>query len=288
MDHEAVGKTAEQTSIKVLMYRNVLEDAGPVKIHPSCVTLGQLRRQLELLDTCGYTPVTFNDCFLAAGGELQLPKRPVILTFDHACRDIYLTAFPLLKEFGMNAVIFALGDRINRVDPEGWFSTGELPELVRDEELIEMQEAGLEIGSNASTYADLTGLPEDAAWEEVAASKESLESLLRNPVTCFSYPFGAVNRRVKAMVASAGYRFACGIDAGQSHFAADPFNIRRIAVTHSTNVLSFGIKILSPYDHADWFCSRPDPAHARPGTAAELATEGAAPGKAVASLDKRS
>jgi peptidoglycan/xylan/chitin deacetylase (PgdA/CDA1 family) len=211
---------------------------------------------LKLLNSWGFTPITFKDYTLAMNGELPLPKRPVILTFENGYRETYRLAFPLLKEFGMNAVVFALGDRTITTDEWDRY-LGLYPEqLVPDDELVEMHEGGFEIGSQSLTHPDLTTLTDQAAWNEVALSKEVLESLIGTTVTSFSYPFGSIDKRTKEMVIDAGYKFGCGTDTRSIHVGINSFAIRRIAITNSTNSLSFALKMLSPGEQADWTNSK--------------------------------
>ena len=250
--------TKEQNHIKVLLYHRIVDDGPAGRIQWSNVSVSLLRRHLELLNSWGFTPITFSDYRMAACGELRLPKRPVILTFALGGRDTYRLAFPLLKEFGVNGVVFAVGDRRirgNEGNREIGFD-GEL--LAGDDELAEMHGAGFEIGSCSMTHPDLRRLPEQEAWEEIAGSKAALESILQAGVCSFAYPFGAVNGRLKAMVARAGYAFGCGIDSGPPVFGADPFNIRRIAITGTANTLRFAVTMLTPYELSEWARSRPD------------------------------
>ncbi len=248
MPNASERKEAEQINIKVLMYYKVVNDEFLRKIHWSYVSTTQLGRHLELLSTWGFTPITFNDYLLSTRGELRLPKKPVILTFENGYRNTHRLAFPLLKSFGVNAVVFALGDRTIRYD-EWNRQMGFAPEeLAFDDELREMHEAGFEIGAHSLTHPDLTKLPEDRAWHEVAGAKNALEAVLLRPITSFSYPFGATNDRVRAIVSKAGYAVACGLDSGQGSFGADMLNIRRIAMTSSTNTISFAVKMLTHHE----------------------------------------
>ncbi len=239
-------------NIKVLLYHRIVKDELLRRVHWSYVSTEQLRRHLELLNTCGFTPVTFKDYLLAAEGRLRLPKKPVILTFENGYLNTYKYAFPILKEFGFNAVVFAIGNRTLKTDDWNMRIGLEPEQLASDDELREMSEAGFEIGSQSLTNVDLTALPMFEVEQEIKGSKETLETVLKTDVVSFSYPFGIADEKTKRLTSDAGYKIACGADSSPSNGGTDPLEIRRLTMTSSTNSLSFAIRILAPSDQTDW------------------------------------
>src|SRR3989442_11286266 len=143
------------------MYHRIVVKKSLSHDHWTCVHIDDFRRQLGLLDRWRFTPITFQDYRLFLQGELSLPRKPVILTFDDGYLDTYTTAFPLLQEFGVKAVVFVLADR--RIRTNFWDRHFNLPHaaLMERHHVIEMHEAGWEIGSHSLSHADLTQLPED-------------------------------------------------------------------------------------------------------------------------------
>ncbi len=241
-----------QPSIKVLMYHRVVGD----DVHPDQyswnVTVSQLRRQLELLGKWGYTCINFEDYALAKQGILSLPKKPVIMTFDDGYDEVYRNALPVMKEFGARATAFVLGDRSiksNTWDVQNGF---EGAGLMDEDQILELRDAGFEIGSHSMTHLDLTSIPEQNTWRELAESKDILENLINAPVISFAYPFGAANIRIERLVQKAGYDFGCGVYSGPPKFLHDKYNIRRIPITRKTNAIDFALKILTPYEYYEW------------------------------------
>ncbi len=215
------------------------------------VEASSFRRQLELLESWGYTTITFEDLFLCLSGELVLPKKPVIMTFDDAYADVYDVAFPLLLEFGMKAVVFVLADRT--IGTNAWDSDqGIVFPLVSDAQILEMRAAGFEIGSHTVTHPRLTLLNEKDAQEEIARSRIMLEILLNAPVRSISYPYGSVNDRMKQFAAEAGYYFGCGSWSGPALFGRDLFEVRRILVTDTRNPLKFWWQLHPAYRYYRW------------------------------------
>ena len=238
--------------IKVLAYHRIVDDSRLSEAHWSCVHIKRFRKHLELLDRWGFTTITFNDYLLYRQGQLNLPAKPVIITFDDGYADTHRFAFPLLQEFGMKAAVFVLGDR--KIKTNYWERTVGIPEvpLMDGQQIVELHEAGFEIGAHSMTHAKLTEISQGDAWQEISRSRILLEILLNDPVTVFSYPYGLVNRTLKSMVQDAGYALACGVYTGPAVFGSDVHEIRRITIKSSAGTAAFAARMLTPFQHYAW------------------------------------
>ncbi len=246
------GHTEEQNPVKVLMYHRVVSDDVRLDQYSWNVTVSQLRRQLELLGKWGYTCINFEDYTLHKQGKLNLPRKPVIMTFDDGYDEVHRNALPVMKEFGARATAFILGDRSiksNTWDVESGFDGAT---LMDESQILELKDAGFEIGSHSMTHPDLVRLSERRARKEIFQSKEDLEELVDAPVISFAYPFGSANGVMERLVKEAGYEYGCGVYSGPPRFAHDMFNIRRIPITRKTNSVDFALKILTPYEYYEW------------------------------------
>lgn len=239
--------------IKVLMYHRIVDSESLSRGYPElCTHVYEFRQHLMLLEKWGFTPITFEDYHLFKADELNLPKKPVIITFDDGYVDTFNNAFPVLNEFGMKAVVFAMGNRqlsTNSWDQDSGFPPGE---LINDQQILELHAAGFEIGSHTMNHPKLPLLPRDQAWEEISRSRMVLEILLNAPVRSFAFPYGLVNDLAKQMVYDAGYAVACGVYSGPPTFGTDPFEIRRLPVDGCTNTVRFALGMLTPYAYYRW------------------------------------
>ncbi len=251
MENEQGNATGEGNSrmIKVLLYHRIVGDEAISRKNWMCVHTERFRRQMTLLERWGFTTITLNDYRLFLKGEINLPAKPVILTFDDGYLDTYENAFPILQELGMRAIVFAIGDRNIRTNY--WDRATGMPEvpLMDGRQLVEMHEAGFEIGSHTMTHSSLTQVPEDRAWEEISRSRMVLEILLHDSVVSFAYPYGRVNEGVKRMVAHAGYESACGVVSGPAAFGTDVFDIRRMSIFNTTTAFRYALCLLTPYQY---------------------------------------
>lgn len=238
---------------KVLMYHRIVDDRKLSNQQQTCLHVDDFERHLELLNQLGYTPITFRDYHLFLEGKLRLPKKPVILTFDDGYEDVYRLAYPLLKEQGMKAVVFVLGDRSIRSNIWDAGTPGVSEALLmNDDQIIELHSNGFEIGAHTLSHSDLRAMEYGERYNQIYKPKLILEALLGSKIISFSYPYGLVNDEVKELVEEAGYRFGCSVFSGPAEFGKDPHEIRRIAIHNSTTIGGFMMRLVAPYEYMEW------------------------------------
>ncbi|MCL2001954.1 polysaccharide deacetylase family protein [Candidatus Saccharibacteria bacterium] len=105
--------TAQATTIQppkpveltILMYHFVVENRGEHHISPD-----EFERDLAFLKKNGYNTIGISELTAFVYDSKPLPPKPVMLTFDDGYYNNYVNAFPLLKQYGMKAVISIIGD----------------------------------------------------------------------------------------------------------------------------------------------------------------------------------
>jgi peptidoglycan/xylan/chitin deacetylase (PgdA/CDA1 family) len=238
---------------KVLMYHRVVDDIALSRKQNICVHVQEFHKQLELLDRLGFTAITLSDYRLYQAGEIRLPRKPVIITFDDGYLDTYRLAVPLLKEYGMRAVVFVIGDR--SIKTNVWDdnrSDISKAALMNTDQIVEIHQDGFEIGVHTLTHSALTDMPDEDCIEEIKNAKTVLEAVTGSTIYSFSYPYGKVNRRIKKYVFESGYQYACSVFSGPPRFGDDPLEIRRITVSGRTSILGFALRLVGPYEYAEW------------------------------------
>src|SRR5690606_5641594 len=83
------------------------------------VTRAQLEPDLAYLRENGYATLGLGEYLRAAAS--RAPRRAVLLTFDDAWSSFFSVAFPLLREYGMRAVVFAPTHWVDGNGPAGLF-----------------------------------------------------------------------------------------------------------------------------------------------------------------------
>jgi peptidoglycan/xylan/chitin deacetylase (PgdA/CDA1 family) len=126
----------------------------------------------------------------------------------------------------MHATAYVITGRISGPDPS--FLTWGL--------LHALEKRGIEIGSHTVTHAELTGLSDHDALDELVNSQKALERKLGHPVPWSAYPGGAYDARIEQLVREAGYLLAVTTVPGTEQSAGEPFALQRLRVLDSTGV----------------------------------------------------
>lgn len=243
----------ELPNLKVLMYHRIVKDKKLSENCELCVHEDEFRKQLEVLLHLGYTPITFKDLQLFRKGEILLPKKPVIISFDDGYLDIYKRAYPILKEYGMNAVVFVLGDRSIQTNIWDQETQGiPLAPLMKDDHIKELHAKGFEIGAHTLSHVNMLNLSYEEVQNEISRSKLILESMIQSDVCSFSYPYGLVDQHIKQVVSESGYEFGCSVYTGPPNFGSDFYEIRRLTIKNTTNIAGFLMRLKAPFEYAEW------------------------------------
>ncbi|HKW12565.1 MAG TPA: polysaccharide deacetylase family protein [Gemmatimonadaceae bacterium] len=177
--------------------------------------------QMRYLVDGGYHVVSFAALVDAIEGRDTLPNRAVVITFDDGWENQYRHAFPILQRFGLTATFFVFTTPI-----------GKDGKLMSWEQLRELQDAGMTIGSHTRTHPVLPDC-HAALHNEVAMSREDIKQHLGRAPDFFAYPFGAWDAESAAWARTAGYRAARSYRGGAWNALSDLYHLRAVPVTEN-------------------------------------------------------
>lgn len=93
---------------------------------------------------------------------------------------------------------------------------------------LEMEAAGIELGSHSKTHPILTTLDDSGLCDELVESRLRLEDALQHEIDIFCYPNGDVDERVRRSASAAGYRCAVTVEPGFNSASSDALRLRRM------------------------------------------------------------
>lgn len=182
------------------------------------VTTSDFRDDMKYLANNGYTSITMDELYNYLVHNESLPDKPVLITFDDGYTDNYTNAFPILKEYHMQATLFMIGDAIGT------------DRFLSAEQLKEMDANGFHIEAHTYSHKRLTNLDDMTLQADLAKSRTVLESLLQRPIRYLAYPQGFNNELVQQRTKDAGYLMAFTVAPGTVKPGDNLFALNRLSI----------------------------------------------------------
>jgi peptidoglycan/xylan/chitin deacetylase (PgdA/CDA1 family) len=196
--------------------------APNVQLYDSAATF---RAQLGWLAAHGYRAVTLDQMLRGWQGELKLPRKPVVLTFDDGYPQDVTTVLPLLRAVHWSGVLnLQVGNLV--------------PARVR-----QLLAAGWEVDAHTFTHPDLTRISAAQLRHEVAGSRRWIRGVFGEPVDFFCYPAGRFDQTVIAEVRRAGYLGAESELPGPASPADGFYALHRIEILRDDGVSGMIVKM---------------------------------------------
>jgi hypothetical protein len=165
--------------LRVLMYHKTIASGQQELL---TVTASQLEEHFQFFQKEGYNCVSLREVVDHVTKGTSLKDKPIMLTFDDGYKNNMTVLYPLLRKYGMKAVIFLV---------PGYIEKGETndPQYMTVEDLLSMSQDVVEYGLHTfhhKSYNDL-GLPE--IEDDIVKSKQWLEKrgVPFIPAHCFTY-----------------------------------------------------------------------------------------------------
>lgn len=215
--------------IPILMYHALLElrdDATSVQLEWT-TSPQSFAAQMDYLARAGYTTIGFDDLLAYLERAEPLPPKPVIITFDDGHYTFRTEAWPVLKKHGFQVTLFIVTDYVAY---RGYLSWEQITELAGEEVVI---------GSHGLDHTALTKMDATEVLRQVSDSKALIEEHVGQPVTLFSYPYGAYNDTVISILAQTGYEAACTINPSFYQHRGDPYRLSRVHPTYNDTLEDF-------------------------------------------------
>jgi Predicted xylanase/chitin deacetylase len=216
-----------EKNFPILYYHFIKAPEATTRIKGLYTTPNHFDWQLKRLIKKGFTFITFED---VANKRYDVNKRNAILTFDDGCESSYVNAFPILKKYGIKAVVYVVAGSIGARNIVWKDNENKDPlNILTKEQLVEMSNYGIEIGSHLCDHVHLPRLSDKDKRHELVESKRLLEAELGRPIYSVAYPFGSYNDDTLKIAAEAGYQYGVTTKSG-NNLQADNLELFRIPV----------------------------------------------------------
>ena len=222
----------------ILLYHDVdtpdnPTEKGDLATRETVVRLEEFESHMKYLASEGYRVLSVKQ-YLDEQKSGSDRDKDIVLTFDDGHISNHLFALPVLRQYSFSATFFIIANNIGK------------PYYMGEQEIKELLDCNMEIGSHGLTHSYLTELSHEEIQREVTESRDILEACIGRPVEIFAYPGGHFNRKVLECVKRTGYRAAVSCIVGQNNQKTDPFLLKRIEARRGTSLKAFQHAISMP------------------------------------------
>lgn len=224
--------------MSILCYHSV----DPVWRSPLAVTPAQFDRQCAWLAR-NRRVVDVATAVEGLDRRYRLPAGTVAITFDDGFAGLADHAAPVLRRYRLPSIVFVVAGTLADPPTRYEWVDGEPPPEPRTltlEQIREMMEGGVTIGSHAVTHRDLTHLSDDECKVELSESMRMLGDLLGRPPRFLAYPGGRHDERVRRLAAAAGYDAAFTLPEHRE--PVGPHAIPRVGIYPGNGRLTLRVK----------------------------------------------
>ena len=187
-------------------------------------------KQMRYLYENGFNALNSNQLMDFLFYDDELPKNPILITFDDGYLDNYLFAAPIMRQFGFTGIVFLITGNIPETTPEMTAFPTQFMSIKEISGSGDVFEFGLH--THAMHYSV------DGNYLLVSENIENIRADIRKsfdlPITFaagFAYPHGKFSDNAIAALKEEGIRFALTTQWGYVYNNTDPFLLPRFSVT---------------------------------------------------------
>lgn len=201
------------TKIPILLYHNFVTkvpESDPDNFN-YINTPQSFEENIKTILENGYTIISMSELNKALDGKMNLPDKPILITFDDGYYSNYEYIYPILKKYDAKASIFIVTDKIGKeIDGIKYLSW---------DDCLEMQNSGLvEIFSHSKKHVFYDKLPVREIRDDVLESYKIIEENLgKKDLKVFAYPYGAYTNETAITLKNIGIDFQI-YDIGMNYF----------------------------------------------------------------------
>lgn len=215
------------SGIPVLMYHYVYtEEDRPDELNTNYLLNTKLEEQLKYLKEQQYYFPSYQELAAYVKGDIDLPEKSVVLTFDDGQKGFLNYGIPLLEKYEIPATSFVIASK-------DWDT--KLKEYAS--EYVSFQSHSYDMHKGGGTIGH-GGIISAMSREEILQDLETAQNILSH-TEAFAYPYGDVTEDAKKAVSEAGILCAFTTEYGRVESGSDPVVLPRVRVLGDASLEGF-------------------------------------------------
>ena len=212
------------------------------------ITPAEFENDLKYLKENNYNTITMAQLLDYVYEDKELPKNPIMITFDDGYLTTYVYAFPLLKEYDMKMVLSIIGkstDDFTNVDDThleyAHMTWDEVNEML-DSGLVEVQNHSYNLHTtkrgrigcrqkSGETFVEY----ENVLTEDVGKLQSEIVTITGEKPTTFIYPYGEFDENTIKIIKNLGFKAGLTCDYGINKITKDTeklYALKRVCRAH--------------------------------------------------------
>ncbi|MDR1558519.1 MAG: polysaccharide deacetylase family protein [Clostridiales bacterium] len=240
---------ANQPQIAVLLYHHLIPEADNTAFSDNGLVMSVelFARQMEYLYKNQYHTVTSSELRSFLYEKKALPPKSVMITFDDGYMSNYTFAYPILKQYGFKAVLFAITGSVQTKDQE--YHPDQLDmiswmQVAAGSDIFEFASHTHALHTPVNGKTGLVSVTPDEAQADLILSQKRI-----NNRKLFAYPLGQYNTRVVDMLRNNGVDMAFTINKGYVNQNSNPLLLNRVTVYASCDIKTFESVVTCKYKY---------------------------------------
>lgn len=228
---EVLPNTAySSVGLPICMYHYVYDEADPPedlqKRYKNYIEQKDLIEEFEWLKAEGYYFPTWEEVRRYVDGELILPEKSIVLTFDDAAKSFLEYGVPVLEQCQLPITSFIV---------TAWNGEEKVAEYASDTITFQSHSHNMhQAGGNIGHGGIFTALSHDEALEDLLTSIE-----ICGNGDAFAYPYGDYTQECRDVVEEAGFLCAVTTEYGKAYPGDDPLLLPRVRMSVDQSLEQF-------------------------------------------------
>ena len=226
----------DRSKVAILGYHSVMPRSINTSGDNLVVDTEKFEQELKILKKLGYQSMTLDDYYCWKNKKCKKNGKKVLITFDDGYTNNYEYAYPLLKKYHMNGVVFCVGSYIEANDDIH----------MNKETLAKVKEEypNIEIASHSWGMHFHSEKTYDEVVEDINKMKPLVDS------EYYAYPFGDWNLEYVKALKDNGYKMAFTFGPKKEHRKSDlkddNFKVPRLNISNDMPMYKFILRLILP------------------------------------------
>lgn len=232
--------------IAVLGYHSFYKYQSELKEESEFINdINVFEEEMKYLHDHNYKTLTLDEFYKWKKGEIKVPRKSVLITFDDGYLSNYMYAFDVLKKYNLNAVVFYVGKKAEEGKDEGTIYDYMSLKLI---ERCKEEYPNIEFASHSYNLHENGVLNIDK--EELDNDTKQMNSIFK--FEYFAYPYGMYSDDMINVLKDNNYKLAFGFGYKDNSFKKasktdDDYLIPRLNISNNMSLSKFILRLYLPY-----------------------------------------